>query len=282
MRTTTLVLGGLGAATATSLAATAAISSATMTTSGAATLNSLGVTNACTVGTTLGVTGLATLASAKIATLSGLAYDAIVSSIGAKQASISNTTSGVSGFQGIWDSATTTVKGLVCTAPLVLTSATAYLTVALSTTAAYTMGALTCTGTATVGSLTASSTGTVKLNGGASVYGTLNVQSIMRAPGMYWAAGRIKSDDTIIDNNGYSTFTVVRSTGFAAGVWHIAWTNVHPTFGGDYGVIVTEYNVQANVRQGVMPTAYSLEISLYTLGTSTLHDGDFYFAVMGW
>ena len=76
---------------------------------------------------------------------------------------------------------------------------------------------------------------------------------------------------------------MARSTGFAAGVWHIAWTNVHPTFGGDYGVIVTGYSVQANVRQGVMPTSTSVDIALYTLGgTATLHDGDFYFAVMGW
>ena len=99
---------------------------------------------------------------------------------------------------------------------------------------------------------------------------------------MYWAAGRIKTGGTIIDNSCYSTFTVVRATGFAAGVWHIAWTNVHPTFGGDYGVIVTGYSLQAMVRSGIMPTAYSLEISLYTLGTSTLHDGDFYFAVTSW
>ena len=31
-----------------------------------------------------------------------------------------------------------------------------------------------------------------------------------------------------------------------------------------------------------MPTATSLDVVLYTIGTATLHDGDFYFAVMGW
>ena len=230
----------------------------------------------------MGVTGLATLASAKIAALSGLAYDAIVSSIGTRQAQIGNVTSGISGFQGIWDSATTTVKGLVCSAPLVLTAAATYLTVALSTTAAYTMGALTCTGTAAVGSLTTSSTGTAVLAGGTSITGTLNVNSIMRAPGMFWVGGRIKTDGTLIANGGYNSFTCTRATGQPVGVWHIVWTATHPTYGGDYGVIVTGYSVQAMVRSGVPPTANSLDIILYTLGTSTLHDGDFYFAVMGW
>ena len=101
-----------------------------MSTNGNGTVLSIGCSG---TQSSLNVTGTATIGTASIATLTGAAMTAITNSIATKQATIPQNLSLQTGFVGIWDSFNTIMKGLVCTAPLLVTSASAYLGLALST-----------------------------------------------------------------------------------------------------------------------------------------------------
>ena len=79
--------------------------------------------------------------------------DTINAAIATKQGTIPATFTLALGFQAIWDTANLLIKGLVVQAPILMTSTSTYLKLALDTAATYTMGVLTCTGLATVGSL---------------------------------------------------------------------------------------------------------------------------------
>ena len=201
---------------------------------------------------------------------------AITNSIATKQATIPQNLSLQTGFVGIWDSINTIMKGLVCTAPLLVTSASAYLGLALSTTATYTMGALACTGLATVGSL--------HCNGNATTTGNLTVGGVLNSDALVWASGKISSTGAILTAQGGSTFTCARSTGFATGVFHITFSAAHPSGGGNYTIHLTSQYpaVSVMVRSSTVVQASTGFDVILQNSTWACVDAVFYFMVMNW
>ena len=162
----------------------------------------------------------------------------------------------------------------MCSAPLVLTSATAYLTLALSTTATYTMGVLTCAGLATVGSLTC--------NGTALVKGDLTVNGNLNNDCYCWAAGKISSTGSPFTINGGSAWTCARASGQPTGVFRITFTNAHPLGSGNYTIFVTSQGAISYVRYPTnAPTSTYFEVILYSTQFALL-DAAFSFMVMNW
>ena len=157
-----------------------------------------------------------------------------------------------------------------------MTSTASYLKLALDTTATYTMGVLTCTGLATVGSL--------QCNGNAKINGNLTVSGVLNSDAIIWASGKISSTGAILTSQGGSSFTCARSTGFATGVWHITFSNAHPSGGGNYIIHLTSQNPAVSVMDrgsGVVQTSTGFDVILNNSAWSYV-DAVFYFTVMNW
>ena len=210
---------------------------------------------------------------------SALSSYATTTALATKQATIPQNLSTQTGFVGLWDSFNTVMKGLVCTAPLLVTSASAYVTLALSTTAAYTMGALTCTGAAAVGSLTSTglaTVGSLTCNGDATVTGNLQVNGTLNADSLVWASGRITANGTTSSNTGGTDWTVSR---ISTGIFRITFVTAHP-MGSSYTVLVTAWGALSYVRYSQNPpTSTYFKVVLYTTTVSLVHT-PFSFMVM--
>ena len=161
----------------------------------------------------------------------------------------------------------------MCTAPLSVTSTASYLTLALSTTAAYTMGSLTCTGLATVGS--------IQCNGDATITGNLTVNANLNPDALIWVSGKISGTGLTLTSGGI-TFTSSRSTGNAAGVYRITFSQSHPLGNGNYTVFVSAQGGYVYVRTVTAPpTSSYFEIVSYTTA-GVLLDAPISFMVMNW
>ena len=196
------------------------------------------------------------------------------------------------GFVGLWDSINTIMKGLVCTAPLLLTSASAYLGLALTTTATYTMGALACTGLATVGSMACTALATVgsfqcnvdalvkgllTVNGNIWVNGTLNPDALI------WVGGRVYGANATINQTTFAgSWSVTRSSGQATGYYRITFSSAHPIGTANYSVFVTGFGGNAVVRATTAPPTTTYFEVVTTTPTGVSADVSFSFMVMNW
>ena len=179
------------------------------------------------------------------------------------------------------------MKGLVCTAPLLITTASAYLGLSLSTTETYTMGVLACTVLATVGLMACTGLATVgsfQCNGTATTTGNLTVGGVLNPSALVWASGKISSTGAILTSQGGSTFTCARSAGSPIGVFHITFLTAHPSGGGNYTIhLATQYPaVSAMIRSTtVVQTSTGFDVIL-SGSTWAYVDAVFYFTVMNW
>ena len=123
------------------------------------------------------------------------------------------------------------------------------------------------------------------VSGDASITGkisaaTMNVSSYVTMPGYMWAAGLVSSSGVKTTSTGQVSYTVARTSGYAAGVWTITFASAHP--------LGANYIVQA-IAQGAMtcispntgaPTSTSFRMATYTVGSTVLLDAVFYFMVL--
>ena len=207
--------------------------------------------------------------------LSGTTITSLNSAIAGKQATIPATFTMALGFQALWDTATTTIKGLICTAPLLVTSTTSYLTLALSTTVAYTMGSLTCTGFARVGSI--QSEGSATIISTLTVGGSINCASIVSSA-VCWASGKVSTAGVLqtTGTNGAAFWSVAK---ISTGVYRATFISPHPS-GLGYTVLVTPVNGYANIRGANTTSAYFEVATFTTAGVAA--DGYWHFMVMNW
>ena len=108
----------------------------------------------------------------------------------------------------------------------------------------------------------------------------MNVSSYVTMPGCMWAAGLVSSSGGKTTSTGQVSYTVARTSGYAAGVWTVTFASAHPLGG--------NYIVQA-IAQGAMtciypntgaPTSTSFRMATYTIGSAVLADADLNFMVL--
>ena len=99
-------------------------------------------------------------------------------------------------------------------------------------------------------------------------------------PGYMFCAGTISAAGSKLTSTGQVSYTVARTSGYAAGVWTITFASAHP--------LGASYIVQA-IAQGAMtcispgsgaPTSTSFRLATYTIGTATLADAVFSFMIL--
>ena len=135
-------------------------------------------------------------------------------------------------------------------------------------------GTLGVSGATTLAS-TLTCTGTATFNGDVTVFVTVN------AMGIYWVSGRVSGTTVLSSGGAAATWSVARVSGQAAGVWRITFPT-HPSGTANYNIIVTGYGVAAYVRTAYPNTSTYFDVTTYTIGTSTIIDGQYSFQVMNW
>ena len=107
----------------------------------------------------------------------------------------------------------------------------------------------------------------------------MNVSSFVTMPGFFFCAGVVGATASPVHSTGQVTYTVARTSGQAAGGYTVTLGTANP-LGSAYIVILSgQYNV-AVLNGGV--SASSFKVMTYTVGTSTLADSVFHFAILAY
>ena len=125
-----------------------------------------------------------------------------------------------------------------------------------------------------VGSYTSPGTNALSVTGNMSVTGTVSISGYM------FCAGLVSATGTKTTSTGQVSYTVARTSGYAAGVWTITFASAHPP--------VANYIAQA-IAQGALtcispntgaPTSTSFRMATHMVGSAVLADAVFNFMIL--
>ena len=99
-------------------------------------------------------------------------------------------------------------------------------------------------------------------------------------PGYMFCAGLVSATWTKTTSTGQVSYTVARTSGYAAGIWTITFGSAHP-LGANYIVQAIAQGAMTCISLGAgAPTSTSFRMATYTIGSAVLADAVFYFMVL--